>query len=143
MTALQREYWAERIRQEAAAWGVGWAEAEEIDLLGIVPATRLAMERAIAQLWLPPQHLLLDAILLPGMDIHQTALIKGDRKVLSIAAASVLAKTARDERMRILNETYPGYGFARHKGYGTCQHQEALARMGLCSIHRKTFQFKR
>ncbi|HZU87467.1 MAG TPA: ribonuclease HII [Anaerolineaceae bacterium] len=143
MTPRQRSYWAARIREEALAWGVGLADNREIDAWGIVPATRLAMARALQQLQIAPQHLLLDALRLPEVDIPQTALIKGDRKVLSIAAASVLAKTTRDEMMCQMEAVYPGYGFARHKGYGTRQHQEALARLGLSDFHRHSFQFSR
>ncbi len=86
-----------------------------------------------------PAHLLIDAVRLPGVAIPQTALIKGDARVLSIAAASVLAKTARDRLMVGLDEEYPGYGFARHKGYGTAAHQEALQRLGPCNAHRRSF----
>jgi ribonuclease HII len=143
MTPRQRTLWAEHIRGEAVAWGVGMADNFEIDLLGIVPATRLAMLRALQQLQVAPQYLLVDALRLPDIDIPQAALIKGDRKVLSISAASVLAKTGRDECLCAMEETYPGYGFARHKGYGTRQHQEALAQLGLCESHRRSFQFSR
>lgn len=139
MTPRQRETWAEEVRCAALAWGVGWAGHEEIDALGILPATRLAMQRALQALRLAPQHLLLDALLLPGEALPQTALIKGDARSLSIAAASVLAKTARDARMVELAASYPGYGFACHKGYGTKIHQQALAALGVCPLHRKTY----
>jgi ribonuclease HII len=139
MTPLQRTFWAAEIRAAALAWGVGFAGAGEIDALGIVPATRMAMQRALAQLWLPPRHLLLDALLLPGVPLPQTALVKGDARSLSIAAASVLAKTARDLRMSALEEIYPGYGFAAHKGYGTAEHIAALQRMGPTPVHRKSY----
>ena len=139
MTPLARESWAPRIRAVAAGWGVGFASNAEIDALGIVPATRLAATRALAALAFSPGHLLLDYLFLPDCAIPQTALIKGDQRSLSIAAASVLAKTARDALMRELDSNYPGYGFARHKGYGTPQHRAALARLGSCAIHRHTF----
>jgi ribonuclease HII len=139
MSAGQRAFWARRIKQEAAAWAVGEASHIEIDELGILPATRLAMQRALLKLNLSPAHLLLDAMLLPEENIPQTKLIKGDARSLSIAAASVLAKTARDQHMLGMDEQYPGYGFARHKGYGTRFHQEALRRLGPCPIHRQSF----
>lgn len=139
MTPRQREYWAGVIRAGARAWGVGFAGPGEIDTLGILPATRLAMHRALAQLPAPPQHLLLDALRLPGLHLPQTALIKGDARSLSIAAASVLAKTARDALMTALEELYPGYGFAAHKGYGTAAHQSALQCLGPSPVHRRSF----
>ncbi len=139
MTPLQRESWAPRIQEIALAWGVGFASAEEIDSLGIVPATKLAVTRALDSLSLAPDYLITDYLLLPNCPLPQTALVKGDRRSLTVAAASVLAKTARDALMRELDGKYPGYGFARHKGYGTPQHQEAIRRMGLCEIHRKSF----
>jgi ribonuclease HII len=139
MTPRQRQRSAKLIREMALVWGVGFASAEEIDALGILPATRLAMQRALAQLFPPPQHLLIDALRLPGVDLPQTALIKGDQQVLSIAAASVLAKTARDDCLVELDSAHPGYGFARHKGYGTAFHQAALQSLGPCPIHRKSF----
>ena len=139
MTARQRALWAEKIRIAAAAWGVGWASNAEIDALGILPATRLAMQRAVEQLALPPEHLLIDAVRLPALTLPQTALVRGDQRSLSIAAASVLAKTARDAWMVELNEQYPGYGFAANKGYGTARHQRALDELGACPQHRFSF----
>ena len=139
MTALQRARWAEKIRSLACAWGVGFSSSEEIDALGIVPATRLAMRRAIEQLAPVPQHLLVDAVRLPEIDLPQQALIKGDAHVLSIAAASVLAKTARDALMIELDDSYPGYSLARHKGYGTAIHRAAVEHLGPCPIHRRSF----
>src|SRR5690606_25362685 len=100
MNTRQREYWAEIITGEALAWGVGFAEHSEIDQHGILPATRLSMERAMAQLTTLPDHLFIDALLLTDIDIPQSAFIKGDQRSLSIAAASILAKTSRDEHMR-------------------------------------------
>lgn len=136
MTAQARRYWAEMIREHAVAWGVGFAASAEIDALGIAPASRLAMLRALAEMALPANYLLIDAFRLPESSLPQTALIKGDARSLSIAAASVLAKTARDALMERLDEEYPGYGFARHKGYGTACHQSALAELGPCAVHR-------
>jgi ribonuclease HII len=139
MTPAERTCWAEIIREQALAWGVGFASNDEIDSLGIVPATRLAMGRALAGLGEPAEHLLVDALRLPEVTLPQTALIKGDARALSIAAASVLAKTARDALMVQLDAQYPEYGFARHKGYGTASHWNALQRLGPCPIHRFSF----
>ncbi len=140
MTRAQRDRWSEVIQAVALAWGVGFASAQEIDTLGILPATRLAMQRALAQLDIAPEHLLLDAVRLPAVALPQTALIKGDCRVLSIAAASVLAKTARDRWMEKLEVEFPGYSFARHKGYGTAIHRLALESLGPCGQHRTSFK---
>ena len=142
MTPAQRQVWAERLTMQALCYGVGFASHQEIDACGIVPATRLAMQRALSQLFLSPQHLLLDFLDLPDLPIPQTCLVKGDRRSLSIAAASVLAKTARDALMRQLDTQYPGYGFAVHKGYGTLAHRRALQALGPSLIHRSTFHLK-
>jgi ribonuclease HII len=139
MTPLARSFWAERLRQIAVTWGIGHASHEEIDSLGIVPATRLAAQRAIDELRRHPQHLLIDCLFLPDCQIPQTALIKGDARCLSIASASILAKTARDALMQNLEEAYPGYGFAAHKGYCTQQHVQAIQRLGPCLLHRRSF----
>ena len=143
MTPLEREVLAPRIKEVAWTWSVAFASAEEIDLQGIVCATRLAALRALNDLSLSPQYLLTDFRLeLPQLDISQTALVKGDALCLSIAAASVLAKTARDELMRELDVHYQGYGLGKHKGYGTQAHRSAMKRLGISPIHRKTFQVK-
>lgn len=141
MTPAQREYWAARLAEVALAWAVGFAGPGEIDALGIVPATRLAAGRAVQALGLAPQHLLLDYLTLDDCALPQTSLVKGDARCLSIAAASICAKTARDARMRQLDEQYPGYGFAVHKGYGTLAHRQALAALGPCPIHRRSFHY--
>lgn len=140
MTPAQRQAACARIQAVAQAHAVGFAEAAEIDALGILPATRLAAWRAVQALAVTPQHLLLDCLFLPEIAIPQTSLIKGDQRSLSIAAASVLAKTARDARLLELEQQYPGYGFARHKGYGTAAHREALQRLGPCPQHRRSFR---
>ena len=139
MTPASREYWAGRLQGLAVACGVGFASAREIDELGILPATRLAVQRALEQLSVSPQHLLVDYLELPGCRIPQTALVKGDARSLSIAAASILAKTARDALLRQLDSQYPGYIFAAHKGYGTAAHLAAIQRLGPCPIHRLSF----
>lgn len=139
MTPMQREYWAKMIRETALAYSSGWATCGEIDALGILPATRLAMQRAIEGLSPRGDHLLIDAVRLPGVTIPQTSLIKGDSIVLSIAAASIIAKTARDSYMQLLEEEIGGYGFSRHKGYGTALHREALAQLGASPQHRQSY----
>lgn len=142
MTPSQRQAARPRIQAAALGFAVGFAEAAEIDTLGILPATRLAAWRALQALPFAADHLLLDALFLPDVDLPQTALIKGDRRSLSIAAASVLAKTARDARLEALEQEYPGYGFARHKGYGTAAHRAALQQLGPCPQHRRSFHLK-
>lgn len=135
----QRAYWAGRIPQIAVACIVASASAEEIDQMGILHATRLAAERAVQGLCFAPDHLLLDYLLLPALHLPQTPLVKGDARSLSIAAASILAKTARDAHLCALDQLYPGYGFISHKGYGTPQHLAALEALGPSPVHRKSF----
>jgi ribonuclease HII len=143
MTPLERERLAPRIHETALAWYVGFASAEEIDTYGIVRATRLAAVRALEGLTHSPQYLLTDFRLeLPHLEIPQTTLVKGDALCLSIAAASVLAKTARDALMGELDMKYPDYGLGKHKGYGTLAHRLAMKRLGRSSIHRKSFTLK-
>lgn len=131
-----------RIEIEAAAlcWAVGSASPREIDRINILNATRLAMRRALAALCVSPQALLIDALLLQQVDLPQTAIIKGDQISLSVAAASVLAKTERDRMMTRMDRRHPGYGFGRHKGYGTPHHSLALQVLGVCAIHRHTYR---
>lgn len=140
LTPERRGELAPVIREAALAWAVGESSAEEIDTIGILPATRLAMQRALRGLQSEAQHLLIDALFLPDEDCPQTALIKGDQRSLSIAAASILAKTHRDAWMTACEQEYPQYGFARHKGYGTALHQKCLLEFGPCAIHRKSYQ---
>ncbi len=143
MTPEQREGASPRIKDVALCWGVGFASAAEIDADGIVLATRLAALRALDQLFVLPDYLLTDFRLeLPELDIPQTALVKGDVCCLSIAAASVLAKTARDALMREMDLQVPGYDLARHKGYGTAAHRRALDQFGYSPVHRKSFTLK-
>ena len=139
MTPSQRESWSGCIREIALAWGLGFASPAEIDACGIVPATRLAAQRALAALTPSPDHVLLDYLLLPDVLQPQTSLIKGDMRSLSIAAASVIAKTGRDALLVEMEDQYPGYGFAGHKGYGTQAHREALNRLGPSPLHRLSF----
>ena len=135
----QRERLATEIKSTAAAWCVGVASAEEIDRVNIYWAGLLAMQRAVEGLALRPQHLLIDARRLKELPIPQERIFKGDARSLSIAAASILAKTSRDAKMRELDERHPGYGFARHKGYPVKEHSEALRRLGACAEHRRSF----
>lgn len=139
MLPSEREHWAVRIKSHARAWTVGFASAAEIDELGIVPATRLAAGRALERLLPAPGHLLIDYLTLPEVATPQTWLYKGDARSLSIAAASVLAKTARDAQLVALNDDFPDYGFAAHKGYGTARHRAAIAQLGPCAQHRRSF----
>lgn len=140
MSPTRRAYWEKRLDHFALAWAVGFAQAEEIDALGIVPATRLAAQRALDKLSIRPQHLLIDFIELPKVDIPQTSLVKGDARSYSIAAASILAKTSRDHLCLELDRMHPEYGFARHKGYGTSLHLETLRQIGPSPVHRRSFK---
>jgi ribonuclease HII len=143
MTPRQRDLCAPFIQEIARAWSVAYASPEEIDHLGIVHATRLAGMRALEALTPQPAFLLTDFRLeFPESELPQTSLPKGDARCLSIAAASVLAKTARDALMRELDGQYPGYGLEQNKGYGTQAHRSALKRLGYSSIHRKSFSLK-
>ena len=139
MTAAQREHVLPYVRDAALQLEVGASSPSEIDELGIVPATRLAMMRALGRMALLPQFLLLDALTLPEMDLPQRAIVHGDALCLSISAASVAAKVARDRIMRDEDAAHPGYGFARHKGYPTSEHLSNLDRLGPCAIHRMSF----
>jgi ribonuclease HII len=139
LSAKQRERLAEVIRARAVAWAVGQSDVATIDALNILRATRLAMHDALRRLAVAPAALLLDALRLPDSPLPQLPLIKGDQRSLSIAAASILAKVARDALLCDLDAAYPGYGFARHKGYGTAEHLTALARLGPCAQHRRSF----
>jgi ribonuclease HII len=138
----QREYWREKIEAYCLAWSVGMASSAEIDQWGIIFATQLAMDRALQQIILKIEHLLVDALVLPENSIPQTMLLKGDQRSLSIAAASIFAKTSRDQTMVELHESFPEYGFAQHKGYGTRMHRGQLADQGASDVHRKSFKWK-
>lgn len=140
MTPRQRERWALEIKSVALAWSIGEASAAEIDEIRIQPANRLAMLRAIEGLALTPDYYLFDFIHWKDCPYPGEKLVRGENQSLSIAAASVLAKTERDELMRKLDEQFPGYEFWRHKGYGTAIHRAAIQRLGWSSIHRKSFK---
>lgn len=144
LTPRKRDQLAPRIKEISLSWGIGFASADEIDAMGIVPATRLAASRALEMLSFFPHFLLTDFRLeLPELDVPQAALVKGDQRSLSIAAASILAKTARDDLMRELDSQYLNYGFIRHKGYGTLIHRKAIQTSGFSPVHRKTFRIKK
>ena len=141
MTPAERESMFGVIPKVAVTWAVGEADSAEIDRLGILNATKLAMKRAIAGLKVQPDHLLIDYVRLHDVTVPQKGIKHGDMLSLSIACASVMAKVTRDRWMSTeAEELYPGYGFAAHKGYGTKQHQEALERLGPCQIHRMSFK---
>lgn len=140
LTPQQRERLFAVIRSEVAAVGVGVVSARRIDAIGIVAATRQAMREALAQLDPSPDYLLIDHLRLTSLPTPQQSLVKGDCHVLSIAAASIVAKVTRDRLMVELSRAYPAYGFERHKGYGTAEHRQALQRLGLCPIHRRSFR---
>jgi ribonuclease HII len=135
----RREELAERIRARAIAWAVAEASVEEIDALNILQATLLAMRRAVAALAVVPEYALIDGNQMPRLDIPGRAIVAGDALEPAISAASILAKTARDARMCAYDREHPGYGFARHMGYGTPEHLECLRRLGPCALHRRSF----
>lgn len=139
LTAPQRERLHDRIVERAEAFG--WAAVEQwvVDRINVLQATLEAMRRALAQLGVTPDLLLVDALRIPGVDVAQRPIIKGDRKSASIAAASIIAKVRRDALMAEYDRYYPQYGFARHKGYPTPEHLAALRRHGPCPLHRLTF----
>jgi ribonuclease HII len=139
LTPRQRAALFPLIHQAALCVGVGMASSRFIDHWGIVPATRQAMAMAVRNLRLAPDYLLIDALKLPDVQVPQRALIKGDAHVLSIAAASIVAKVFRDRLMVALGSRYCHYGFAAHKGYGTAAHRAALERLGPCPEHRLSF----
>jgi ribonuclease HII len=143
MSPRERERLATPIKKIALNWSVGFADADEIDSQGIVRATRLAAIRALHQFSLHPEYLLTDFRLeLPQLEISQTSLVRGDAHCLSIACASILAKTERDALMRELDSRYPGYGLGKHKGYGTQAHRSEMKRLGLSEVHRRSFKVK-
>lgn len=130
------------IRREALSVGIGLVEAAEIDRINIFRATLEAMRLAILDLKMKVQHVLVDGRAIPGIGIPQDAIVGGDGKIFSIAAASIVAKVYRDDLMLSYDKQYPRYGFARHKGYGTAEHIRALREHGPCEIHRRSFDWK-
>jgi ribonuclease HII len=140
LSAAQRDASYTLLRKLTPQIGVGVVPPYIIDLLGIVPATRLAMITALLALPGPVDALLIDALTLPGLSLPQHALIRGDACSYSIAAASIIAKVSRDRLMATAEHAFPGYGFAAHKGYGTAAHRRALAQLGPCMLHRHSFR---
>jgi ribonuclease HII len=140
LPAVRREALSAAIEACAIAIGIGVVEAGEVDRLNTYWASIEAMRRALAALPIAPEQVLTDARHIAGLAVPQLALVKGDARSYSIAAASIVAKVRRDAMMAALEERYPGYGFARHMGYGTAEHLAALARLGPCPAHRRSFQ---
>lgn len=139
LSAGERTALAAEIRVRAVGWAVASASVGEIDTLNILRASLLAMRRAVERLALTPREILVDGLHCPALGVPARAIVKGDATVAAIAAASILAKVARDEEMVNLHRLHPGYGFDRHKGYATPDHLEALRRFGACSEHRRSF----
>ena len=136
----KRELLYEQITNEAIDWSVGIVDQNEIDEINILNATKKALHMAITNLKIKPDRILVDALEhIDTCGIPYTSIIKGDAKVYSISAASIIAKVTRDRIMREYDEVYPEYGFARHKGYGTAMHIQAIKENGPCPLHRKTF----
>ncbi len=127
------------IKERALCWALGRAEVEEIDQINILQASLLAMKRAVEALSIKPDHCLIDGNRCPDLNCSSEAIIKGDLKIAAIGAASIIAKVARDQEMIQLDQLYPGYGIAKHKGYPTKIHLAALEQRGVLSIHRKSF----
>ncbi|MDY4163659.1 MAG: ribonuclease HII [Sutterella sp.] len=141
LSAKKRGALAPLIKERALAWAVAWASVEEIDRLNILQATMLAMTRAVEGLKVRPELILIDGNRTPkGLPAPASAVVKGDARVAAISAASILAKTERDRLMTELDETYPGYGFAQHAGYGTAAHVAAIRKLGVAPCHRRTFE---
>lgn len=140
LTPKKRQEISDLIRSDALDWGIGIIGHEIIDEVNILQATRFAMHEAILKLQFRPDFLLIDAVVLPDVDIPQQGILKGDSVSASIMAASIIAKVARDRIMDELDLQYPGYGFAKHKGYGTADHFKALEKFGPCPCHRRSFR---
>lgn len=139
LSEKKREFLSQEIKQKALSWAIGRAEIEEIDNLNILHASMLAMKRAIESLSIKPVHCLIDGNRCPDLDCTSEAIVKGDLKIQSIGAASIIAKVARDNEMVELDNIYPGYGLAKHKGYPTKFHMKALLELGVTPIHRRSF----
>ena len=139
LSEKKREMLYDVITKEAVSWSVGIVDEKTIDKINILEATRLAMKKAVEGLNVKPDYVLVDAEKKVPIDVKYTPIIKGDALSESIAAASILAKVTRDRMIKILDEKYPEYGFAKNKGYGTKEHIEAIKKYGICDIHRKSF----
>ncbi|HFE36949.1 MAG TPA: ribonuclease HII [Gammaproteobacteria bacterium] len=139
LSEKKREFLFDEICEKALAYAIGRAEVEEIDAINILQASLLAMQRAIEALAIEPEHVLVDGNHCPNGKLPMTPVIKGDDRVEVIAAASILAKVTRDRELVELDQAYPGYGFAKHKGYPTKAHVAALQALGVSEIHRRSF----
>ena len=139
MSANRRLEMSDKIKSNSLAWSLGRAEVKEIDEINILQASLLAMKRAIELLNIEPDIVLVDGNYTPSVNFKKKAIVKGDSLISEISAASIIAKVERDNEMIALDEIYPGYGFSSHKGYPTKQHIESLKRLGITTIHRKTF----
>jgi ribonuclease HII len=139
LSALRREYLAELIKKNSLAWAIGRVDHVEIDKINILQASLMAMKIAIENLSISPEHVLVDGNKCPKISCKIDAIIGGDRLVPAISAASILAKVSRDKEMVEFDCIYPGYGFAKHKGYPTRDHIIALNKLGICEIHRRSF----
>ncbi|HSG12205.1 MAG TPA: ribonuclease HII [Gammaproteobacteria bacterium] len=139
LTARRREHLYEEISERALAWAVGRAEVDEIDLINILQASLLAMQRAVQGLIPAPEHVLVDGNCCPVFACPAQAIVKGDDKVAAISAASVMAKVTRDREMVAMDRVYPGYGLAQHKGYPSKAHMDALETLGITPIHRRSY----
>lgn len=139
LTDRKRETLFVEICDKAVSWAIGRATPAEIDELNILQASLLAMKRAVEQLHIQPEYVLVDGNRLPRWSYRAEAVVKGDSRVPVISAASILAKVQRDREMLVIAEQYPGYGFAEHKGYPTAQHLAALERLGATPLHRRTY----
>lgn len=140
LSAKKREKLADEIKNEAIAWSIASASVEEIDRINILQATFLAMRRAFLGLQPTADRVIIDGRMVPkGLGVPAKAVVKADNQYAQVAAASILAKTARDEFCLQLEESYPGYGFAQHKGYGTAMHLKQLKELGPCPEHRQSF----
>lgn len=139
LTEKKRQQLSEEIKQKALAWSISRAEVQEIDEINILQASLLAMKRAVESLSHQPELALIDGNHCPKLDCKMEAIIKGDCKEPAISAASILAKVARDNEMVEMESLYPGYGFAKHKGYPTKQHREAISQLGITPIHRRSY----
>jgi len=140
LTAAVREKLSKRIRHKALAWSIACASVEEIDRINILRASLLAMKRAVESLGMDPEEVCVDGNQLPTIRYKCRAIVNGDQLVAAISAASILAKVARDAEMTLMEERFPGYGFADHKGYATPGHLAALRSRGPCEIHRRSFE---
>jgi len=139
LTEKKREFLSVEIKEKSLCWALGRAEIEEIDDINILQASLLAMKRAVEALSIQPQHCLIDGNRCPDLNCTSEAIVKGDLKIKSIGAASIIAKVARDHEMVALDKIYPGYGLAKHKGYPTKLHIQALQDLGVTPIHRISF----